>query len=273
MRFTLISDLDPQLGAADLFDRGLHYGDGLFETMLLEGKSPRYWQQHYQRLQKSAERLDIACPSRQWLEDSLQPYVDLNRRLVIKLILTRGSGGRGLKWPETTTPHVYLLHYPANKTFEYQSIRAYFSEITLPQNPTLAGLKHLNRLDYVMATRALHARPDCNEALLGDANDSIIEGIVHNLFWIRDGLIHTPELSRCGVAGICRALIIDRLRQQGQAVGIKSCSRTELLTADECFMCNSVRGVVPVVRIEDRDLDIGPLTKQLQQEFHGVQGR
>ncbi len=111
MPYTLITDLNDASQPGLLQDRGLHYGDGLFETMLLDAGQIRYWDQHYQRLASSALRLKINCPEKTWFERHLLPFLIMDQTLVIKIILTRGSGGRGLSLPEKLYPNIYILHY------------------------------------------------------------------------------------------------------------------------------------------------------------------
>ncbi len=268
MRFNLITDLDPAR-AIDHAERGLHYGDGIFETMLLTHGEIPLWPQHYQRLQQSAARLSIPCPERDWLESQLEPYLHLQQELVIKLILTRGSGGRGLALPKPLIPSVLVLKYP----YKYQSnqvIKAYISEITLPKNPNLAGLKHLNRLDYVMATEALNQHQEFDEALLLSADGHLVESIVHNLFFVLDDVICTPDLKDCGVDGVMRQMLLKKLLEQGKNVKISDFRKQDILAASECFLCNSVHGVRPLVQLEQQEFAIGPLTTELQTIFNAT---
>jgi 4-amino-4-deoxychorismate lyase len=268
MHYKLISDLQENQ-QVDLQDRGFHYGDGLFETILLDHGEIKYWNEHYSRLHSSAKKLYISCPDKDWFEEKLHAYIELNLRLVIKIILTRGSGGRGLKLPEKSQANVYLLKYESSKTSEYQQVKAIFSEITLPKNKNLAGIKHLNRLDYILATKQLKSRNKFNEALLFDDDDYIIESIINNFFFIKDDVIFTPSLETSGVAGIMRQLVLKNLKQNRKAVKIGRYTRGDVVTADECFLCNSVQGIRPVIQIEDIDYKIGTITKDLQTKFHG----
>lgn len=268
MPFNLITDLYNN-SQADLMDRGLHYGDGLFETMLLEAGHINYWSEHYQRLLTSATRLEIPCPGRSWFEQQLQPFIDFEQTLVLKIILTRGPGGRGLQLPDDLVPNVYILHYPYSKDNNNQYVTATVSEITLPINKNLAGLKHLNRLDYVLATQQLKKRAGFNEALLVDTQGYVIESIINNLFFVVGNELNTPDLSESGVDGIFRNLIINSLKQTGKKVKIGHYTIQNIISADECFVCNSVQGIRPVIRIEETEFSIGPLTQQLQQVFHG----
>ena len=271
MRFNLISDLSSQ-HQVDLQERGIHYGDGIFETMLLTDGHIKYWQEHYRRLQSSARKLYIGCPSKNWFEINLKPYFDLNRRIVIKIILTRGQGGRGLQLPSDQESNIYLLKYDSPSVSEMPTIKAMFSDITLPQNFNLAGLKHLNRLDYVLATHQLQQHPQYNEALLLNTSGFLVESIINNLFFVKNDIICTPLLDESGVNGVMRQLILKKLKLAGKKVKISTFVKQDLMASDECFLCNSVKGISPITQIESTHFSIGSNTQYLLQEFHGHQG-
>lgn len=271
MHYKLISDLNKSQ-QVDCQDRGLHYGDGLFETMFLCEGEIKYWSEHYDRLSSSAKKLYMGCPEKNWFEKNLQPYIDLKQRLIIKILLTRGSGGRGLNLPDELPGNIYLLKYSADNILNNQAIKSIFSEITLPSNKNLAGMKHLNRLDYILATHQLKSRSEFNEALLFDNYGNIIESIVHNIFFAKEEIIFTPDLDTSGVDGIMRQLVLKNLKQNRKEVKIGDYSKQDVLSADECFLCNSVQGIRPVIQIEDIQFTIGPITKKLQKIFHDHQG-
>jgi 4-amino-4-deoxychorismate lyase len=270
MPFNLITNLETNAGA-DVGDRGLHYGDGLFETLFLDQNGIiRFWQEHYQRLSLSARRLNIECPDQDWFFQRLQPFTAKHEKLVIKIILTRGSKGRGLSIPSDMTPNVYLLQYPADELALNQTVKCFFSSIVLPDNPNLRGMKHLNRLDYVLATQELQLHPQYDEAILCSPEGNVVESIVNNLFFIRSDQIYTPDLSNSGVPGIMRDRILKHLKRAGKNVNIGDYSQSDILGTDECFICNSVQGIRPVIKLQERELAVGPITRKLQQEIHGV---
>ena len=266
MRWNCITDRDPH-PCADPRDRGLHYGDGLFETLLMSDGVLLYGSAHFQRLIRDAARLGIPCPDESWLREALEPYREKGRKRILKLILTRGIADRGAAWPSDPQPSIYISEHPYNPN--KQAVSAVFSKYSLPENPALAGIKHLNRLDYVLASRELSELEDTEQLILCAADGRVIETLVHNLFLVRDGEIRTPALDRCGVNGVMRGEVIKRLEQAGKAVRIDDCSRTDLLNADECFVCNSVQGIRALTRIGDRTLPVGPVTRNLQRIFDG----
>ena len=270
MRFQLISDLEAS-APASLQDRALHYGDGLFETMLMQGGQIALWDSHYRRLAASAERLGIACPGQAQLDDALRAYAGLDRDLVIKLILSRGIGGRGLSLPDNPQPVVYLLHYAHDAAMVGSAIKATRLERVLVDNPRLAGIKHLNRLDYILASQRLAQRGEFNEAVLEDQHGFVVEGIVHNLFFTLDGRIHTPGVDTCGVAGVMRDTVVKRLKQAGKHVTIGRYRWADLQAAESIVYCNSVQGIRPVIAVDGETWRSAPLVNELQALFHADQ--
>ena len=269
MSFNLITDLDPS-HQADAQDRGLHYGDGLFETLLIHQGNVRYWQEHYARLYASCERLKIPCPQQSWLERALQPYVDSAESLIVKIIITRGTGGRGLSLSDKTQPNVYIFKYPVELSHINQPIRVTISEVTLSKSPLLAGIKHLNRLFYVLATQQLQSENNFDEALLLDSEGYLVEAIVHNLFFISNDITYTPDLTASGVDGIMRNLVLKKLKELDKPVKIGHYTPEQLFQADECFLCNSVQGIRPITLVKKQRFDPGPVTRLLQQSIHGL---
>jgi 4-amino-4-deoxychorismate lyase len=270
MRFQLITDLDDN-ASGPLQDRALHYGDGLFETMLMREGQIALWQHHYERLRDSAAKLSIGCPQQLDLERALDGYRALGKDQIIKLILSRGCSGRGLVWPRHAEPVVYLLSYPFDPAVAATDIRAVVLDEWLPLNPKLAGLKHLNRLDYVLASEQLARLEGFNEALLCDQQGYLVEGLVHNLFFTLDAELHTPELDRCGVAGVMRAGIIKKLKAVGKRVTIGRYRQQDILRASAVVYCNSVHGIRPVTCVDSTSFDSRPLVNELQALFHAAE--
>ena len=266
MQFNLISDLDVN-SRIDLNDRGVHYGDGLFETMLLQDGEIKYWNNHYSRLQTSALKLKINCPEKAWFENNFKPYIALNKTLILKVLLNRGTGGRGLHLPEELSSNVLILQYEYKIPDKLQVVSAITSSVLLPINRNLAGLKHLNRLDYILASDDLTRFPDANEAILLDHDGYVIEGIINNLFYATGDDIYTPSLETSGVDGIMRGLIIEKLLEGNRKVNITRFKINDLLNAGECFMCNSVQGIRPITQIDNTHFKTGPLTQSLLKKF------
>jgi 4-amino-4-deoxychorismate lyase len=251
----------------DASDRGLLYGDGLFETMAVRNARVSSWSRHMARLQAGCERLGIPPVDTLQLAQEVDELLAGARHAVLKLIVTRGSGGRGYRVPEKLSPRRILqLHswpdFPPAAREAGVAVR--LCTTRLCHNPQLAGIKHLNRLEQVMARREWDD-PQIGEGLLLDVDARLVEGTMSNLFMVRDQVLLTPDLSRCGVAGIMRSIILEQAQRQSLLTEIRVLDSTDLLAADEVFLCNSLIGIWPVICIDGRPYRKGAITKRLQQ--------
>jgi 4-amino-4-deoxychorismate lyase len=245
-------------------DRGLHYGDGLFETIAVVNGRPRLWSAHMARLQRGCEVLGLPMPDLHLLHSEALTLSSSEQRAVIKLIVTRGSGGRGYRPPADATPQRILFRYPWPDYPELSSgIRLRVCQTPLACNPALAGIKHLNRLEQVLA-RAEWDDPAIHEGLMCDLGGQVKEGTMSNLFWVEEGRLFTPDLNRCGVAGVMRAQVMAIARNLGTTLETAEILPEELLQMDEIFMTNSLVGIWPVGHFAGRDFLPGKLTQGLQ---------
>ncbi|WP_153773505.1 aminodeoxychorismate lyase [Pseudomonas sp. MNR3A] len=253
--------------AVNLQNRGLAYGDGLFETIAVRGGRPSLLSRHLERLALGCERLaidiDLAL-----VRDELLRYASQLGEGVAKLIVTRGDSQRGYAPAPGALARRILQGgprpaYPAGNA--EQGIGLFDCQTRLAQQPLLAGLKHLNRLEQVMA-RAEWQDSACAEGLMRDVQGHLIEGVYSNLFLVRDGVLLTADLSRCGVAGVMRAALLDEAPALGIEVRTGDLVQADLEAADEVFVCNSVYGIWPVRTVAALNLDwpAGPLTRKLQ---------
>jgi len=248
-------------------DRGLLYGDGVFETIAIRDGRPRHWPRHMDRLRAGCARLGLQPPDSARLAAEAQPVVDGLDKGVLKLIITRGSGGRGYRVPETVAcTRIMQLHpwpeYPA--ACAEQGVRTRLCATRLGRNPALAGIKHLNRLEQVLARREW-SDAGIHEGLLMDTDANLVEGTMSNLFIVSEGALVTPDLSHCGVAGIMRTIILEQAERQGLEAWIASISREDLLQAEEVFLCNSLIGIWPVISIDETAFNIGNITLNLMK--------
>ena len=230
-------------------DRGLHYGDGLFETVLVRNGEPLLWQRHLDRLQHSCHRLGIPLDTDAVVQD-LATLLSGHPDCILKIIISRGSGGRGYASPATPrTTRILQLHPlpTGNELKAEQGVKILRCLHPVSVNPALAGLKHLNRLDQVLASRELRGH---DEGLMCDPDGHVIEGIRSNLFVLTEQGIVTPDLSRAGVAGIMRSLLIDLFATRGIQVAVRPVDRADVSRARELFVCNSVFGIWPVVSLD-----------------------
>lgn len=248
-------------------DRGFQYGDGLFETIPIEKGKPLFLLQHINRLKTGCQRLKIQFPGTELLVEEALRISNANfyEPAILKIIVTRGSGGRGYRCPEVLqSTRVFSLHpRPSFKMdFNTSGIRAVFCKSRLGINPSLAGLKHLNRLEQIVA-RAEWDDPNIQEGLMFDSEENLIEGTMTNLFIIKQNVLVTPDLSRCGVEGIIRSLVLEIAKLNGYIVRITQVGIDDIQNADEVFVTNSVVGIWPVVELENRTFHIGPVTQKI----------
>lgn len=249
-----------------LADRGLAYGDGLFETINVRNGRAALFERHLARLQDGCQRLLIPCDMLE-LRHELLAYMQQLGHGVCKLILTRGAGQRGYGMPDPCLPQRILQassvpQWPV--AHRQQGIQLFACQLRLSAQPLLAGLKHLNRLEQVLA-RAEWSDPAYAEGLLLDSQERVVDGVFSNIFIVHGQQLLTPELSRCGVAGVMRAELLARAAAAGIAVAIADISLPQLQQADEVFTCNSLYGIWPVCGYATQHWSIGPVTRKLQQ--------
>jgi 4-amino-4-deoxychorismate lyase len=246
-------------------DRGLSYGDGLFETVRLVNAHAPLWNRHMQRLSLGCERLQMPAPDPQQLwQEALQVSAGLPDA-VLRITLTRGIGARGYAPPAVSeiTRIVAAFPMPALPAAIYRDgIRMYRCVTTLAEQPLLAGIKHLNRLEQVLA-RAEWNDPLIAEGLVCDQHGHVISATAANLFAVVDGVTVTPSVDRCGVAGVARAAVLDALG----VCQIRQLPLAECLRASELFLSSSVRGILPVQAVGDNVYAPGPVTRTMQRHW------
>jgi len=259
-----------------VLDRGFQYGDGLFETLrVVEGK-PCHWTRHMARLTAGCDKLRISMPTPALLLSEAMSLCANEAHAVLKMIVTRGVGKRGYAPQEkpastrvlsvTAAPHYSPAHYR-------DGVAVRVCGIGLGSNPALAGIKHLNRLEQVLA-RAEWDDPAIVEGLMLDSNNHVIEGTMSNLFCVQDNggisTLKTPLLDQCGVAGITR----DRVMQSADARGISlqetALTLDDLHQSQELFLCNTLIGIWPVRQLDNHVFPVGPMTRQLSEALEAL---
>lgn len=251
--------------ALSLKDRGLAYGDGLFETIAVRGGQPLLLDRHLARLADGCSRLAITA-DHELIRSELLAYASALGEGVLKLIITRGDSLRGYAPdPSAQARRILQGNPPAAYPVVHgeQGVRLFPCATRLSKQPLLAGLKHLNRLEQVIA-RAEWQDTEHAEGLMLDQAGRVIEGVFSNLFLIRDGVLITADLKRCGVAGVMRAELLFQAESLGIPTQITDITLDQLQWADEVFVCNSVYGVWPVFAYAALSWPVGPLTRKLQ---------
>lgn len=244
-------------------NRGLNYADGLFETLVVRNSRPLRWQSHMDRLGVGCERLGLAMPSQVVLLREVQTVSAGLPEAVVKIVLTRNSGGRGYMPPEDNScVRIVSSHVFPDGIAEMASegVKARICEIRLALQPALGGIKHLNRLEQVLASAELR-KAGVAEGILLDREDHVISAVSANIFLVMDDRLLTPRLDLCGVRGVVRSQL---LAEYGARCEQRRIMVDMLWEADEVFICNTVRGIVPITAIDDQQYGIGPVTRELQ---------
>ncbi len=252
------------LSALAISDRAIAYGDGVFETIAVKQGVMPLWAAHYQRLIDACSQLDLPLPNEAVLLKEIDALKGKQVQAVIKIIITRGSGERGYCPPThpQTRRIVQCLPWPEIPQAYYtEGVSVIYCKTPVSQNTQLAGIKHLNRLDNVLASKECDEKHSA-EGLMCDSLERVIGGTKSNIFYVREGRLYTPLLNQAGVLGIMRAQVL----LQAQALNINThivpISRAALNEADEIFLTNSLIGIWPVTQLMDKKFPIGKLTQQ-----------
>ena len=244
-------------------DRGLHYGDGLFETMTCRQGRIRFAGLHAARLAEGCRRLRIPLDATAAL--SAAAALAGPAPALLKLIVTRGvATARGYAPSGAEIPRQLLLRYalppddPADAATPVVHLAA-----RLGENPLLAGLKHLNRLELVMA-RAEMQDSTAVEGLLASSSGNLACGTMTNVFLVQDGVLKTPRVDRCGIAGVLRAVVLREAQQLGIAAQEVDLDPAGVARADEAFLTNVRFGVRAITAVDGQPLPVGPVTRRLR---------
>lgn len=252
-------------------DRGLLYGDGLFETLRCDPGAPRFLELHLRRLQAGCAALDLPAPDLGMLRAELRRAAVGEGGCLLRLTLTRGSATtRGYAPPVPCRPRRILTRHPLPEGTGAAGIRACFSPVACGVSPSLAGIKHLNRLENVLA-RARLAGTGCDEAILSTAGGELVGGTMSNLFAVLDGRLVTPPLGDAGVRGVMREVVLREAAAAGIEVQEQLLRRADLAGAAEVFFTNVRIGLWPVVELDAwRWAAPGPRVRALRQRIDAL---
>ena len=230
-------------------DRGLNYGDGLFETMRLHAGRVPLLARHLGRLRAGCERIALPYPGDALIANDIVHLVAGGPADgIVRIVLTRGDGGRGYTPPRGTTGRRLIALHPL-PDLDAAALSLGICKTRLGHSRALGGLKHLGRLEQVLAADEV-AAGGWDEGLMLDEADRIVEATRHNLFFVRAGRVLTPPLGNRGVAGVMRALILEILATLGLPGGETPLRYDELHEIDELFLCNAVVGMRPVSQVD-----------------------
>ena len=246
-------------------DRGLNYGDGIFETILVHAGAPVWWHEHWQRLRVGADRLGVAVPDEAVIRREADALIAGQARAVLKLVLTRGRGGRGYApSPDALPTTVLSVHVAPPRITGPVEVR--WCALPLAIQPALAGIKHLNRLEQVLARAEWQDRA-IFEGLMRDTAGRVVCATAANLFVLIDGVWRTPSLDHCGVAGIARGWLLANVPD----VEVTVLGPETVESAQAVFLCNAVRGILPVGRLGAREWRPHARTTDLRRRLAAAQ--
>ncbi|WNJ77956.1 aminodeoxychorismate lyase [Cedecea neteri] len=234
-------------------DRAIQFGDGCFTTARVIDGAICFQADHLHRLQQACEALMIGPVDWAELNDEMNMLAATETSAVLKVIISRGAGGRGYSASNCTQPTriLSLSPYPAfYSTWREQGITLALSPIKLGINPALAGIKHLNRLEQVLIRTHLE-QTAAQEALVLDSQGSLVECCAANLFWRKGDDVYTPRINGAGVNGTMRQRIIACLADSSWRLHEVNEGLETLADADEVIICNALMPVVPVNQAQD----------------------
>jgi 4-amino-4-deoxychorismate lyase len=265
------------LSAVSALDRGLHFGDGLFETIACLHGRPRFLTLHLERLALGCDRLGIAPPDATALRREIEQLAGQAQRSIVKIILTRGPAlARGYAPTGREKPTRIAIRYPwpeEDPSVNRDGARVRIAATRLGENPALAGLKHCNRLEQILA-RSEAGSDSADEALMLSRSGRVISGTMSNVFVV-EGSGHsarlcTPSVALCGVAGVMRRVVLREAARSGIPVAESVLSLVDLAAAREVFLTNARIGILPVRSLAERSLGVGPVTRRLQERLEPV---
>ena len=255
-------------------ERALQYGDGLFETISCVAGRPRWLERHLQRLRRGCERLRIPFAAEQTLSAEVAGLAAGEGRCIVKVILSRGAATRRGYRPqgdERVTRIVSRLDWPSEEATP-QRLRVGLSAVALGINPLLAGIKHLNRLEQVLAQ--LHKGPELDEVLMCASDGELIGGSMSNVFLVDARGLFTPAIERCGIAGVMRALVLDAAGALPAAAGgvqLRSVTAAGLPGVHEAFMTNVRWGIRSIGVLDGRTLSSDDYAGKLRRLIDAAQ--
>ena len=246
-------------------DRGLAYGDGVFRTLSALSGEPQHWARHYAKLSADSTVLGIPCPAEALLLAETRAVAVVQPLAAVKIIVTRGSASRGYAPPQPCTPTRVVMSAPRLQFPEARvGITVHLCRMTLSHQPALAGIKHLNRLENILA-RAEWNDPAISEGLLLDQEGFAIGGTMSNLFIVERGELVTPVLARCGVAGVTRARVLDIAAKSRMVCRVEHLPLQRVLDADEVFFVNSLIGLWPATKMAEHRWSLGKIATAMRQ--------
>lgn len=254
-------------------ERAFQYGDGLFETVAFIDGRPCLWDAHMARLVEGCRRLRLPTPDAAVLAEECRALADGLPHAVIKIYWTAGESRRGYARPTPLAPRrvLRLSEWPNTYAGSAAPWALRLCEQRLGENAALAGIKHLNRLEQVLA-RSEWSDPAIDEGVMLGQDGRVLCGTMSNLFVQQGDALITPCLQGAGIAGVVRALLLRLAGQRQMDVRVGHVSEQQLAHADAVYLTNSLVGVKRVARFEttryDMQVDEYPLIDEARSLCH-----
>jgi 4-amino-4-deoxychorismate lyase len=246
-------------------DRGLSYGDGLFETIAIRAGQCRFLDAHLDRLAEGCDRLGIPVPDRQQISAELDRLATGTEHASAKIIITRGVGPRGYRSPTPCQPTRIVGQQTTSPVpGAARGVRVRYCETPISRNPALAGIKTLNRLEQVLARSEWNDNNIAEGLMLNDRGE-VVCGTMSNLFYTHAGILFTPELRESGVDGIMRKMTMQVAQSSGVELRQLAVTKEDLKNADDIFLSNALIGVWPVIELDGTAYQRSDVTKQIMQ--------
>jgi len=255
-------------------DRGLQYGDGIFETILVRAGQPRFLEAHRERMRRGLERLGIQFPASGELPGDIARATAMAPPLaILKIIITRGSTTRRGYAPAGVVAARRIVSLwktaPLERALLEQGVLLRIARLRLPSQSPFAGIKHLNRLENVMAAAESIGTP-WYDSLLLDSGDHVVSGTACNVFIVKSAMLLTPPVDLVGVAGVMRAIVLREAARLGIAVSQRLLTMHDIAGADGMFITNVRIGVVPVQRVGEHVIPMNPIATRLAAHIEAL---
>jgi 4-amino-4-deoxychorismate lyase len=250
-------------------DRSFQYGDGCFTTMLSQKGRIVHWFEHMDRMNTCLDVLHIPRPNWEQVKNWLDRANSSEDKAGLKLLITRGEGGRGYSPSRVGKPNIIIsrFEFPSHyQNWAQDGIELGVCQTPLSHNPLLAGHKHNNRLEQVLLKLEIE-RQSKVDGVVFDIDGHVIETTMANIFWLTDNALYTPLLDRAGVSGVFRRKVLEWASKENIIVHTDRYKFDTLLCADEIFICNSILGVAPVHTIASNSYKIGDVVRHIQEMF------
>ncbi len=256
-----------KISKISVFDRGVQFGDGIFETCLIKRHRLLSWSRHFSRLNKGCSKLKInQVDESLWIKDITKALsISKLENAVVKIILSRGESMRGYGFSGDIVPTRIVIVSSLSKLPEKYSLS--LCDSGYATNRLLSEIKHCNRLEQVLA----RVNMSTQECIMLDDNGYVISVTQGNIFAVNGDVILTPSLDECGIEGTVRSAIFDLAESLDLRVEVSSLSVQELLEADEVFISNSIIGIKAVNKINEQLFDTHIITNNIKNKLSLLQ--